>query len=207
MIALTILAAISFSLFAVTSQTLNSKSSTEDRDEMQHSITLALDKMSDDLNMAFIVNSKELLGPDFDGDYAFQGGEDRVDFVSFSHQRYIENAKESDTAEISYFLAPMPDEPGMRMLVRRESTAIDKNLQEGGETVPLLEGVENIKFEYYDDKSKEFKRAWDTRSVDYGSKLPVAVKITLELKLPDAEERSTFTTWVPVQLFKGPVVF
>jgi prepilin-type N-terminal cleavage/methylation domain len=207
MIALSILAAISLSIFAVTSQTVNSKGSTEERDEIQHSVTLALSKISDDLNMAFIVTSKDLLGSDFDGDYGFQGSEERVDFVSFSHQRYIENARESDTAEISYFLAPMPDEPGMRALMRRESPSIDKNLQEGGEAVVLLEGVENIKFEYYDEKSKEFKRAWDTRSVDFGAKLPAAVRVTLELKLPEEEDRTSFTTWIPVELFRGPVTF
>lgn len=207
MIALSILAAISISIFGVTSQTLNSKSSTEERDEINHSATLALGKMAEDLNMAYIVNSKDLLGQDFDGDLGFQGTEERVDFVSFSHLRYLQNAKETESAELSYYLEPMPDEPGKRMLMRRESTQIDKNLQEGGNAIPLLEGVDSIKLEYYDDKSKEWKRSWDTRSVDFGSKLPAAVKVTIETTRPDEEEKTTFTTVAPIELYRGAIAF
>lgn len=207
MIALSILAAISLAIFGVTSQTLNSKTSTEERDELNHSATLALGKMADDLNMAYIVNSKDLLGQDFDGDLGFQGTEDRVDFVSFSHLRYLQDAKESESVEISYYLVPMPEESGKRILMRRESTQIDKNLQEGGASLPLLEGIDSLKVEYYDEKSKEWKKNWDSRSVDFAGKLPAAVRVTIELTRSDEEEKTPFTTMIPIELYRGAITF
>ena len=65
MIALGILAAMALAMFVATQQTLNSKQSTEDRDDANHSIVQALNRMSDDLDMAVIVKSKDLLGPNF----------------------------------------------------------------------------------------------------------------------------------------------
>jgi len=206
MIALGILAAMALAMFVATQQTLNSKQSTEDRDDANHSIVQALNRMSDDLDMAVIVKSKDLLGPNFDGEYAFEGTEERLDFVSFSHQRFIADSKESDIAEISYYLAPMPDDPGKLMLMRREATKVDKNLQEGGTAYTLLDGVESLRFEYLDQKSGEFKKTWDSKSIDFNNQLPQAVKITIEAILPDTEDKTAFSTIAPVELIK-PISF
>ncbi|MFO1462565.1 MAG: type II secretion system protein GspJ [bacterium] len=200
MIALAILAAMALAMFVATQQTLNSKQSTEDRDDANHAIVQALNRMAADLDMAVIVKGKELLGADFDGEYAMEGSEERLDFVAFSHQRFISGAKESDLAEISYFLVPMPDEPDKHILMRRESTKIDKNLQEGGVAFPLLENVETLRFEYLDPKSGEFKKTWDSKSIDFNNQLPQAVKITIEAVLPDEEQKSSFATIAPIQL-------
>ncbi len=206
MIALTILAGMSLTIFISSSQILNSKSNTEERDETYHSVTLALNRMSEDLNMAYLLRSKDLLGANFDGEIAFEGSEERVDFVSFSHLRYVQGAPESESAEISYFLAPMPDEPSKKMLMRRESTLIDKNLQEGGRAFPLLENIESFKLEYLDEKSGEFKKVWDTKSIDFANKMPQAVRIQIELLLPEEEQKTTFTTLAPIKL-QGPIAF
>jgi len=201
MIALAILSAMALAMFMATQQTLNSKQSTEDRDDSTHAIVQALNRMSDDLDMAVIVKSKDLLGADFDGEYAFEGTEERLDFVTFSHQRFVSGSKESDVAEVSYYLVPMPDEPDKRVLMRRESTKVDKNLQEGGTAFPLLENVESLRFEYLDPKGEgEFKKAWDSKSIDFNNQLPQAVKITIEAVLPEEEQKSVFSTVAPVRL-------
>src|SRR5262245_57551666 len=88
MIALGILTAMALAMFVATQQTLNSKQSTEERDEANHSIVQALNRIAADLDMAVMVKSKDVLGQNFDGEYAFEGGEERLDFVSFSHQRF-----------------------------------------------------------------------------------------------------------------------
>lgn len=207
MIALAILAAMSLAIFSVTSQTLTSKGMTEDRDEFNHSVTLALGKMNDDLAMAFVVKSKELLGVQFDGEYAFVGKEDRVDFISFSHARYIKNARESDMAEISYYLVPDEEDQEKKVLMRRESPVLDKNLEEGGSAFPLLEGVRNLKIEYYDEKGKEWKKEWDTKSVESGLKLPALIRVQVEIQLPDEEEMTSYQVMIPVQLSKGALAF
>ncbi|MGH9894273.1 MAG: type II secretion system protein GspJ, partial [bacterium] len=207
MIALAILAAMSLAIFSVTSQTLTAKGQTEDRDEANHSAVLALSKMADDLSMAFMVKSKDLLGQQFDGELAFEGREDRVDFVTFGHTRYIKGSKESDMAEVSYYLVPHPEERERRILMRREAIQLDKNLQEGGTALPLLESVEGFRIEYYDTKSKEWKKTWDSKSIDFENKLPAMVRIAIEITLPDEEEKTLFQTVIPIQLSGGALAF
>jgi type II secretion system protein J len=203
MIAVVILAAMSLAMYGATSSMLSGKEASETRDEFYHSVTFALEKISDDVHMAFIVKSKDLLGVRFDGEYAFDGKEDRLDFITFSHLRYIRDAKESDSAEVSYFLVPDPENTGSRILMRRESAVIDKNLQEGGVSYPLLHGVRSLRFEYLaSDKEDEWKQIWDSQSLDAGNKLPRAVRIQIELTAPDEEEARKVSLTVPIRLSK-----
>jgi len=212
MIALSILAGMSLMIFASSSQFLNSKTNTEARDDAHHSVYLALNRMCRDLEMAFIVSSKDLLGQTFDGDLGFMGKEDRVDFVNFSHTRYVQQAKESEVAEISYYMEAMPDEPDKKILMRRESTVVDKNLQEGGRSFAMLEGISDVQFEYFDSKGGEsqkgeWKKTWDTKSTDAAGRLPRAVRITVELPMPGQEQKAKFTGIALIEMNKGPLAF
>lgn len=206
LIAVTILAAISLAMYGATTQMLSSKELVEGRDETQHAITYALEKMADDISMAYILRSPDMLGNKFDGEVAFEGGEDRLDFVSFSHLRYLKGAKESDSSEISYYLAPDPENSDAQALMRRESTTIDKNFQEGGRAYPLLEGVRSLRFEYLPAPTEEWKRVWDSKSLSTGNKLPRAVKIELEMQLPDEEAPKTYSTISLIRL-RDPLLF
>lgn len=206
MIAVTILAGMSLALFGASRQLVGSKAVLESRDDANHAVSFALEKMSDDLQMAYMVKSKDMLGAAFEGEVNFLGAEDRLDFVSFSHVRYLKEAKESESAEISYYLAPDSENPELRILMRRESVQIDKNPQIGGQAFPLLEGVRTMALEYLPHKSDEWKKIWDTQSIDSGNQLPRAVKITLELMMPEQEEAKTFYTIAPIRM-KDPLVF
>lgn len=206
MVAITILAAMSLAMFGATSQILRSRDLVEVGDEAKHGVSFAMNKMAQDLNSAFLVNSAEMLGPKFGGEVGFMGKEDRLDFASFSHLRFIQNAPESDMCEISYFLTPDADDPDVNILMRRESTVLDKDGGEGGKTYPLLEGIRRLEFNFLPAEGKEYKKEWDTKSASSGKKLPRAVKIEMDIMLPDAEEPRKFTTVVPIRL-RDPLVF
>lgn len=210
MIAVAILAGMSLALFGASSQMINSKVLVEDRDDAQHSVSFALNRMSEDLNMAYFVKSRALLGTAFEGEISFLGKEDRIDFVSFSHLRFLKNAKESDSAEISYYLEADPDDPDSKILMRRESTTIDRNLEEGGMAYQVLKGVRFLEFRYLpagkDPTKDEWKSVWDTGSSEANNRLPDAVKIRLEVVLPEDEEARTYTTLAPIQLTR-PLAF
>ncbi len=206
MIAVTILAGMALAMFGATSMMVNSKDVVENRDEHNHSVSFALTKMAEDLNSAFFVKSQDLLGAKFEGEISFEGKEDRLDFSSFTHLRYIKNAKETDMAEVSYYLISDPEESDRRILMRREATILDKNPQEGGRAYPLLDQVRSIRFEYLPLGTKEFKGEWDTKSIDSANKLPRAVKITVEVFMPEEEQARTFTTLAPIHL-SGPMEF
>lgn len=207
MIALAILAGMSLVLFYSSSQLIQGKADTEERDEVHHSIVRALDRMADDLNMAILLKSKDFLGAKFDGETYFEGTEERMDFISLSHLRFIRDAKEGEASEISYYLESDREDPNKKNLMRRESSVIDKDLQSGGQAYPLIEGIQGVRFEYLDDKVTEFKKNWDTRSLDFAGKLPTAVKIYLDVILPGEEEKTTFTTLATVQIHQGALSF
>lgn len=200
MVAITILAGMALAMFGASSMMLESKDVVEKRDEASHSASFAMNKMAEDLNAAFFIKSRDMLGTKFEGEVNFSGKEDRLDFASFAHLRFIKNAKETDMAEISYYLTRDPDNPEYNILMRREATTMDKDMEAGGKAYPLLEQVRSIRFEYLPEKSDEYKAVWDTASVDSGNKMPRAVKITLEVFMPEEEEPRTFTTLAPIQL-------
>jgi type II secretion system protein J len=200
MIAVAILAGMALAMFGASSQILNSKDVIEERDERGHSVSFALNRMSEDLNSAYILKSADFLGTKFGGEISFKGKEDRLDFVNFNHLRFIQGAKESDSMEVSYYLSPDPDDPDSRTLMRRESTVVDKDQEAGGRAFAMLPGVKSMRFQYLPADSEEFKAAWDTTSVDAGNKLPRAVKITLEVRMPEETEVRTYTTLAPIQM-------
>jgi type II secretion system protein J len=206
MIAVTILAGMALAMFGASSQILNSKDLVEERDERNHSVSFALTRMAEDFSSAYIIKSADMLGTKFEGEVAFKGKEDRVDFVNFNHLRFIQDAKEADSMEVGYYLAPDPDDPDLRILMRRESTVVDKDTGSGGQSFAMLEGVKTLRFQYLPADSDEFKAVWDTTSVEAGNKMPRAVKIFLEVRMPEEEEVRTFTTLAPIQL-RDPVVF
>ena len=206
MIAVTILAGMALAMFLATTQILNTKDTVEERDEANHSVSFAMNRMAEDLSSAYIIKSMDMLGTKFEGEVAFKGKEDRLDFVNFNHIRFIQGAKESDSEEVGYFLAPDPDDPDLRRLMRRESVVVDKDPETGGQAFPMLNGVKNMRFQYLPSDNDEFKSVWDTTSIEANGRLPRAVKIVLEVKLPQEEEVRTFTTLVPIQI-REPVVF
>lgn len=206
MIAMAILAAMALAMFVATQQTLNSKADTEGRDDANHAVVQAMGRIAGDLEMAIMVRSKDLLGATYDGEYGLEGQEQRIDFVTMSHARFLADSKESEISEVSYYLAPMPDEPNMQVLMRREATTVDKNSQQGGIAYPILENVQSLRFEYLDAKSDEYKKIWDSKSIESNNRMPQAVKITIETQMPDDEEKSTFTTLAPIQM-KEPLNF
>jgi type II secretion system protein J len=206
MIAVTILAGMALALFGATTQILNTKDTVEERDEKNHSVSFALNRMADDLSSAYIIKSADMLGTKFGGEVAFKGKEDRIDFVNFNHIRFVQGAKESDSMEVGYFLAPDPEDPDLKILMRRESVQVDKDTENGGQAYALLNGVKNMRFQYLPSESDEFKSVWDTTSIEANGKMPRAIKIVLEVRMPQEEEVRTFTTLVPIQM-RDPVVF
>lgn len=207
MIALAILALMSLAIFYSTDQLLRSKEDTEIRDEKEHAISLALNRIADDLSMAYTVKNAELLGQDFDGEIAFKGSEERINFAAFANQPYLRNVRESDSAEIGYYLEPMPEDPKKYNLMRRQSAEVDRDVEVGGRFYVLMEDVEKLTFQYWDDKSEEWKKNWDSTSIDFANKLPRAVKVEIEVMMPDEEEKKTFSVVAPIRLHQGALLF
>lgn len=207
MIGLAILSFITIGLLGASRQILGSQSFVQGEDSQQQAVVSSLDKMYWDLNMAFFTKSRDFLGSKFEGTLGFVGTSDRLDFLTFNHLRYMAGAKESEAAEVSYYLGPSETDSDQQVLYRRESPQIDRDFKEGGIAYPLLEGVQRLEFRYLPfGKDEEYKNTWDTDGLDNAGRLPWMVEINLEVVFPEIEEPKLFKMLVPIQ-FRLPLAF
>lgn len=108
---------------------------------------------------------------------------DRVDFTSFSHRRVMKDAKQSDQAEVGFFVVRDPDVDGKMDLVRREQAPIDFDFKRGGIVNVLAEDVERFDLRYLDPMTGQWLDTWDsTTMTGQLNRLPLEVRIELELK-------------------------
>jgi general secretion pathway protein J len=108
---------------------------------------------------------------------------DRIDFTSFAHRRVEKEAKESDQAEIGYFVVKDPEVDGKMDLVRREQAPIDYEFKKGGVVNVLAEDVEKFDIKYLDPLTGQWLDAWDSTQMNAQlNRLPLEVRVELELK-------------------------
>jgi general secretion pathway protein J len=108
---------------------------------------------------------------------------DRIDFTGFAHRRITKEAKESDQAEIGFFVVKDPEVDGKMDLVRREQAPIDLDFKRGGVVNVLAEDVERFDLRYLDPLTGQWVDTWDSTSMAAQlNRLPLEVRIELELK-------------------------
>jgi type II secretion system protein J len=216
LVAVALLAIISFLVWQAMGTSTASKERFEKRETVFRGAALALDRISRDLQTAVLYSNVEFLGVSAGGEQmtksvfigANNGDQDKLTFNTLSHVRYLKDTKESDLAEVSYFLEPDEDEEapaGLFVLQKRESSPPDAEPEEGGTVTTLLRGVKELNFRYYDKRKVEYGDEWDTTKLDYVNKLPRAVEITLVLQDPiDEEESIRFSTVALLEMAPGP---
>ena len=115
----------------------------------------------------------------------FNGKDEKMSFVSASHQRLYKNTPESEFVKIRYELHDDPDEnaiQGTKVLAKVEDTNVfdDVDLKNKNEhTYPLLSGVKKFRCRYYRQEKKEWLPAWDNSKDDIKGTYPDFVEITL----------------------------
>lgn len=147
----------------------------------------AMERMTRELQSAFLslhTPSSPALVTRTTGFYAQSSSQyDRVDFTAFAHRRVNAEAKESDQAEIGYFVAQDPAVDGKMDLVRREEAPIDFDFKRGGVVNVLAEDVERFDIKFLDSMTGNWTETWDSTLVSGQlNRLPLEVRIELELK-------------------------
>ncbi len=104
-----------------------------------------------------------------------------------------QDANESDQNILSYYIDVDPKNRDQHSLLRREKNRIDDEPEEGGRVQVLISNVKSLKFEFYDEKEDDWVDDWDTEHSDNRYKLPLFVKITIEVENP-SKVKETFTT-------------
>lgn len=132
---------------------------------------------------------------------------DRVDFASFAHRRIERDSKESDQAEIGYFVVPDPDHDDKMDLVRREQVPIDLEPKRGGVVNILAEDVESFELKYLDPLTGQWLDNWDSTQVAQQlNRLPVEVRVSLTLKSVKNTPEFKYTTKVVIPITQ-PIKF
>lgn len=223
LVAVAIMGLIMVLVWSNTSQTLNSKERIEKRDMVYQNARIALQKITDDLSMAFLTRKAGAPAATTTGapiaptvvtvprPITFfvgrdEGTRDTVKFTSFSHMRLFSGAKESDQCKISYEVMPSPDEQNVLNLVRKEVPWLNDNAEVEARPFVVAENIKEFELEYYDERKDEWDKTWDTEIIDFRDRLPLAVRITLVFVDPDDPDESiVFSTIVSLPLSAGVI--
>lgn len=217
LIAVVLLAVISLLLWQSMGGAINSKERSEKREQTYRGANLVLNRMTRELSMCVLYSSLEFLGISSSSEQMTKsvfigtnaGDQDKLTFDTLAHVRYLKNVKESDMAEVTYFVEKAADEDqaqlGDYVLKIREKSPLDNQPDQGGRVMTLLEGVKELNFRYYDVTKGEFKDEWDTTKIDFGNRLPKAVEITLVMQDPVNDENTIrFQTIALLEMAPGP---
>jgi general secretion pathway protein J len=197
MLALALMAFLTSLLWGTFAQTVKVKQRIEQAQDRTHTVRVALMRMSREIEMAFVSNS-EAVGTQ-DRRTMFSGTAhndfDELRFSWFGHQRMRADAAEGDTALVTYFSQPDPDDPMVTNIMRRETRRLEsKDIRLiPGETYILCPAVSRLKFAYYDYKQKDWREEWDTTKADGLQYLPTQVRISLTV-LDERGVPITFTS-------------
>lgn len=217
LVAISLLAIISLLVWQSMGGVIDSKERYEKKDEVFRSATLALSLMARSLDMSVLYTSPDILGISSSGESSFKsvfigvnnGDQDKLTFDTFSHVRYLEDSKESDLAEVTFFLEPMADgEAGLFDLKKKEISPPGPQGDKDASIMTLLENVKELNFRYYSPQKTDYVDEWDTTKIDYVNKLPRAVEISLVIQDPvDEEGKLHFSTTALLEMSPGPSDF
>jgi prepilin-type N-terminal cleavage/methylation domain-containing protein len=117
----------------------------------------------------------------------FVGTENRIQFISASHQRIYRDAPESEFSKIVYELREDKNAviDGTRILVRVADPEVFDETQRReskAKTYPLLSGVKSFSFRYFRKDKRAWENTWDTNREDMKGLYPDLIELTLEVE-------------------------
>ena len=203
MLALAILGFVTTIMWGSFSQTVANKRAIESAQERTHSVRVALMRMTREIEMAYLSASENtaiaerrtfMIG-------SSHGDVDELQFSSFAHQRLRAGLAEGDTSLISYFGERDPDDRRVLNLMRRETHRLQAENPNAiaGESYILCPDVSRLKFQYYDQKLKEWENEWSTLNASGNQYLPTHVRITLTV-VDERGQEISYSTDARIQM-------
>ena len=186
LISLAIFALIGLATVQQINQIQSTKSSALSDVDLFNDVRSALSMMRNDLALAFHIPFEDL-GPGARAAVArgvaiprtiFDGREQEMVLTSLSHRNFYEDRRESDQTEISYFLHTQTGAP-LSSLMKRESELIDADPFQGGTIIRLLDGVESIKFEYWEERQQRWVSDWNSEGGSTFDRFPLQVRVSI----------------------------
>lgn len=196
LIALTVLIAVSLALVQSFSYSIETKNRVTAVNERYHEGRQVMVRVARELRMAFL---REELPEQLREEKPmmitrFEGDDDKIHFATTAHLRLHAGTRESDQAEVAYYLGATDRNSPYRRgktLFRRESKRIDDDPERGGSIWPVVDGVLDFKLEYWDSDKEigddAWQNNWDSHENAESPVLPSRVRITLELAPPEED--------------------
>ena len=196
MLALALMALLTSILWGTLAQTAKVKKRIEQAQDRTHTVRVALMRMSREIEMAYVAfeatgtqERRTMFSGTSHNDF------DELRFSWFGHLRFRADQAEGDTALVTYFSQPDPDDSMLTNLMRRETRRLEAKDPKliPGETYILCPAISRLKFAYYDYKQKDWREEWDTTTADGMTYLPTQVRIALTV-LDERAVPITFTS-------------
>ncbi len=186
LVAVSILAMISVLIYGAFAGLRRSKQGIERVNDRYREGRLAMDRISRELQSAYLSGYTPLDQALAVQKTAFIGTQgtpaDRVDFNSFSNRRITRDSHESDQCEISYFGSENPKQHGITDLVRRISKHPDLEPTKGGRVEVLATDIDLFNLKYLDPLSGQWVDTWDsTQAIGQPNRMPLQVRVLLVL--------------------------
>jgi len=180
-------------LYASFFQIIKAKDSAENTIELYHEASTVFSRITEDLQAAYQrgkVYSDSINYPYSSFVGAKEGDQSSIRFTSLSREPGIKS-KDSDQAEISYYLEPIP-QSDLFLLIRGENPRIGTD--SGGIQYPISERIVGFNLAYISDNVEGSVEEWDSSQT--GS-LPKAVEVTLTMRSPTGED-VTFSSLIGI---------
>ncbi len=178
-------------------QIIKAKDIVENELDLYHEARVIFTKLTEDFQSAYprglLYNKNKNLKPSF-----FLGekeGENSVVTFTSLSRRPSANSSDSDQAEISYYLEPIPN-TDLYYLIREENPRI--GIENGGTRYPISEHLVAFDLNYITDLDSEEGLVKELDSTQTGS-LPRAVEVKLILRSP-RNENVEFSSFILVPL-------
>jgi general secretion pathway protein J len=208
LIAMFIFAVVLSTIYTSYTGTFRIVNETESQADIYGMARIALERMLEDLESAYIPEKVETSESDEDSTFVGEDTEikgrnvDSLRFISRAHLVFSEQEQASGTVEIAYYVQE-DDEGESFVLYRRDRPAFQEKPEEGTGGLVLCDSLVSVSFTYYDDEG-EVHENWDSTSDEFKDKIPKMVSIKLELEnSADRERPFSFMTSVALPLGKG----
>jgi general secretion pathway protein J len=212
LIAISILAVVLSMLYAAYTGTFRNIDETASRADMYEMARIALDRMVEDLQCAYLSPSTKEETPEeeqapmtrFVGELAETDGKrtDTLRFSSRAHLVFYSEDADLDQTEITYEVGES-DEEGRFALFRSDIPALTILSEEETQGAVLCDGLHALSLTYYDETGEAYDR-WNSMEDSFKDKLPARVSIFLEFVNPlDPETPVRFYTSVALPMSGG----
>jgi len=167
--------------------------------ERNHEIRVALNRMVEDLETAYLSQNEDQSAQDRRTMFIAKdsGVVGELRFSSLGHMVLWADANESSQTLINYYDEADPDDSSQTNLMRRESRRLSNENWENepAEVDVLLRNIKKVSFQYYDHRDQDWKKRWNSMQADAErGRVPFYIRVRIEVPGPDGEDDRIYTT-------------